>query len=326
MIIAYCGNFRPEHSTETHLKKTLESMGHFVIDLQEDELTTDQIYEESKGADLFLYTRTWGFRADSRTPGLGLLEKFRWLGVPTVSYHLDLYFGIERERTIQGDPFWNTKYVFTPDGCEAHQQEFKKLGINHFYLKPGVFDQECYYGDFDERLAYDVIFVGSYHYHPEWEYRKVLIDWLRFTYGKRFGKFGNPEMTVRNKQLNDLYASSKIVIGDSLSLGFNHPYYWSDRVYETLGRGGFMIHPKIKGLEEEFEDGKHLAFYDFGDFKQLQSLIDFYLTSNRERESIRRAGHELVKSSYTYKQRLEQVFKVLAKYEPNINLKLKEKV
>ena len=38
---------------------------------------------------------------------------------------------------------------------------------------------------------------------------------------------------VRGEKLNQLYADSKIVIGDSLSLNFDYPGYWSDRIYET---------------------------------------------------------------------------------------------
>lgn len=42
MLIGYCGNFKPSHSTETHLARTLEQAGHQVARLQEDDLTLDQ--------------------------------------------------------------------------------------------------------------------------------------------------------------------------------------------------------------------------------------------------------------------------------------------
>jgi spore maturation protein CgeB len=80
-------------------------------------------------------------------------------------------------------------------------------------------------------------------------------------------------------------------------------------VYETVGRGGFIIHPKIEGLDEEFEDKKHLVFYDYQDFDQLDGLIDYYLKNDSERESIRIAGHELVKEKYTYTNRWKTILK-----------------
>ena len=132
MIIGYCGNFSVRHSTETHIYRTLtELLGHKVIQFQENEVHTNEIEQQciQNNVDLFLYTRTWGFIGN----GNHLLSVLERNGIPTVSYHLDLYWGIEREKTMLGDPFWNTKYVFTPDG--GSQKQFKQAGINHFYLK-----------------------------------------------------------------------------------------------------------------------------------------------------------------------------------------------
>jgi spore maturation protein CgeB len=116
---------------------------------------------------------------------------------------------------------------------------------------------------------------------------------------------------VRGLKLNKLYWSTKIVVGDTLCIDFKYPDYWSDRVYETLGRGGFLIHPYVSGMEREFEDKKHLVFYEYGNFKQLKELIDYYLEHDEEREAIRKAGHELVKEKYTYKNRWEYILKEL---------------
>lgn len=162
---------------------------------------------------------------------------------------------------------------------------------------------------------HDVIFVGSKGYHPEYSYRPKLINWLEETYGDKFARYaGDSEKygLARGERLNKLYASSKIAIGDSLCIGFKYPYYWSDRVYETLGRGGFMIHPYIKGMEEDFEAGKHLIFYEFGNFKNLKELIDYYLTHDEEREKIRLAGHEYVKENHTYRNRWQTILETLS--------------
>jgi len=64
-------------------------------------------------------------------------------------------------------------------------------------------------------------------------------------------------------------------------------------------------------MEREFEDKKHLVFYEYGNFKQLKELIDYYIEHDKEREEIRRAGHQLVKEKYTYKNRWEHILKEL---------------
>lgn len=317
MKIIYIGNFRPLHSTESHISKTLLVMGHEVHCVQEDETTVDQLHDrvESLNPKLILYTRTWGMKGD-------LMKFFKDTPVLTASYHLDLYAGLKRgevwtdpegvEVPFDEDPFWHTDVVFTPDG--GSDEFFNKHNINHVYIKPGVYQPECYIAQTDG-FKYDVAFVGSYGYHPEWPYRQILINWLRETYGDRFRKFGPPEETIRNHELNKVYAESKIVVGDTLCLNFSHSKYWSDRVYETLGRGGFLIHPYIQGLDEEFQNRNHLVYYNYGDFQQLKQLIDYYLNDENgqlEREQIRSNGHNFVKQHCTYTNRLQQVIDLIS--------------
>lgn len=326
MKIAYVGNFTQRHCTEVHLAFTLEQLGHEVIRLQENELTKDWVSKLPSDTDMVMYTRTWGGYVT-----LGDLEQLRERKIPTVSYHLDLYVGLSRkylhedktlEEVLQTDPFWRTDFVFTPDGDPKSAEVFRKNNVNHYYMKAGVFEPECYiYGE--QHPEIDVLFVGGgdtpgsphAYGHPEWNYRNELIQWLKNTYKDRFTKFGHPQETIRNNELNMLYYNaSKVVVGDSVCIGFNHENYWSDRVYETIGRGGFLIHPYIKGLEEEFTDGETIVFYEYGNFDQLKEKIDYYLEHDDERERIRKAGHEFVKKNATYTQRLQQMLKIV---DPN---------
>jgi len=182
--------------------------------------------------------------------------------------------------------------------------------VKGHYLPAGVYHKECYIEP--AKLKNDVIFVGSKKYHQEWQYRPQLINWLSDTYKNKFRHYGNGGIkSLRGSELNTLYASSKIVVGDTLCIGFKYPDYWSDRVYETMGRGGFIIHPYVSGMEKEFEDKKHLVFYEYGNLKQLKELIDYYMEHDEERETIRKAGHELVKENYTYKNRWKHILKEL---------------
>lgn len=310
--IAFRGNFLPSHSTESHVSATMEAMGHRVIRIQENKMSWEQTVEAAQAADIFWWTCTWHEDLDGGHAAL------RALTIPTVSHHLDLYVGLHREGWIDTDPFWRTKYVFTADG--GHDDYFAAHGVNHHWIRPGVYDAECRPGYMHARWRGDIAFIGNYrHYHKEWPYRVELIDWLRRTYGSRYKHYaGGVGPVVRGQDLNDVLASTKIIIGDSLCFNFTQPNYWSDRVYETLGRGGFMIHPYIPGMEQEFIDGEHLRFYRFGDFDQLHDLIHYYLRDKAERTHIQRRGHEFVKRNATYRNRLAEIFAVLEQSEPQL--------
>jgi hypothetical protein len=230
--------------------------------------------------------------------------------IPTMTYHLDLWFGLKRQNDLKKYPVYkHIGHFFTVDRKMADWFNAKTKVKGH-YLPAGVYDKESTYKKVKQ--THDVIFVGSKKYHGEWPYRPKLISWLEKTYGDRFEHYGSGgKPSVRGIDLNKLYWSTKIVVGDTLCIGYNYPDYWSDRVYETMGRGGFIIHPYISGMEREFEDKKHLVFYEYGNFQQLQSLIDYYLEHEEEREAIRLAGHNLVKENYTYKNRWQQILKEL---------------
>jgi spore maturation protein CgeB len=104
--------------------------------------------------------------------------------------------------------------------------------------------------------------------------------------------------------LNYLYASSYIVFCDTLCKNFDFPYYFSDRLFEVSGRGGFIIFPYIKGIKDHFDIGNEIVTYQLGNFDELMTKIDYYLRNDSEREAIRLAGHERTKKEHTYKHRL----------------------
>lgn len=308
--IVFLGNFRVDYTSETHHANTLESMGHTVTRLQESEARSEDIYALALKSDLFIWIHTHGWRTPGKYDMVKVLKNLNARNVITMTYHLDLWFGLQRQRDLNNFPVYkNIGHFFTVDSKMADWFN-QRTSVKGHYIPAGVYDKECYITPLKKK--HDVIFVGSKKYHPEWQYRPKLINWLESTYGDSFEHYGNGgKESVRGDKLNNLYSSTKIVVGDSLCLKFNYPDYWSDRVYETMGRGGFIIHPYISGMEREFEDKKHLVFYEYGNFDQLKELIDYYLEHDDEREAIRKAGHELVKSKFTYKNRWEQILKEL---------------
>lgn len=313
--IVFLGNFEVEYSSENHHAKSLESLGHTVTKLQERVARTEVILDNALNSDLFIWVHTHGWKTNGKFTMDSVLGRLKNAGVPTMTYHLDLWFGLDRQQDLSRDNFYKTiGHFFTVDKLMADWFNENTEVKGHF-LPAGVYDKECViHKDYDGKdFDQDIIFVGSKRYHHEYPYRPQLIEYLRSKYGKRFLHVGGDgdTGTIRGEALNRIYARTKISIGDSLNIGFKYPYYTSDRLFESTGRGGFTIYPRIEGLQEYFEDGKEIVFYEHGNLEDLSNKIDKYLAEDAEREKIRMAGHERTKIEHTYLNRWTAILEEL---------------
>lgn len=310
MKITFLGNFGVDFSSETHHKKSLESLGHEVVALQETQASSEMVLDEAMKSDMFVWVHTHGWQTPGSLSMENVLKYLKRAKIPTVTYHLDLWLGLQRQEDLQKDAVYkHIQHFFTVDKKMADWFN-ENTDVKGHYLPAGVFGEEVYMSPKlpGEQYGHDIIFVGSRGYHPEWSYRPKLIDWAKNLYKQRFEHYGGDGLgVVRGDKLNQLYADTKVVIGDSLSVNFDYPYYWSDRLYETTGRGGFMIFPYIKGIENEFKLGEELVTYKFGDFDDLREKINHYRENDVEREKIRKAGFERTKKDHTYAKRWESI-------------------
>jgi hypothetical protein len=303
--LGFIGNFGVSYSTESDRVWSFEKLGHKVIKLQENQTSYLELKEiiSNNQIDVLFYSHTHGWEIKNLIAIFGYCEAFN---IPTVSVHLDRWAWLDRVKDVGQEATWFTKYQFMADGSPEAVELYEKHNLNWYWLKPGVIERDCYLAQPDKtRFPHDIIFVGSRGYHPEYPGRPQLVDFLKFTYGDRFGHYGGDGLgTMREHNLNTLYASAKVVVGDSCFGG--RPRYWSDRVTETIGRGGFLLHPACEGL-----DIPGMIPYVAGDFDGLKKLIDHYLEYDLERENMRSIGQEFVKNNETYTQRSDEMLKII---------------
>lgn len=271
-------------------------MGHEVIALQENQTTTDVVVEACKNADVLQWTHTHTFRTSGSFSTDEMVKRIRDLGVKSFSYHLDLYWGLNqldhREELIGKHPSWKLDYFFSTDGSE---QPWAERAVNHVYMPPGIVEYATFYGSPKPQYQSEIGFIGSVGYHPEFLYRRRMVEGLQKHYGARFRVFSG----IREKELNDLCASVKVLAGDHCFAG--RPRYWSDRAPEQAGRGGFLVYPQTEGMCIPF------ATYEPQNLQDLIQKIDYYLANEEERIQIRDACFEHVKTHDTYTIRLQQI-------------------
>lgn len=308
MRIVYCGNFLHSWCTEVHVARDAERIpGVEVVRVQEPQLATlkflDVIRAAAQGAELLIYQRTWGLPMEA----IDLWDELERDGCQTVSYHLDLYVGLQRAATIADDPFWRTGVVFTADGDPSTTEQLATWEIDHRWLPAACVSNEIVPGTPCESAwrGIDLVFVGSAPqiYHREWPWRKKLLAGLEARYGRRFRVLPVGGKRLHGLDLNDLYATVPVVIGDSLALP-GHRNYWSDRFYETVGRGGYLIGPNVPGIETQFTSGDHLDLYEIGDPATVIELVDHALDHRDEAREIARAGQAHVREHHTYTDRI----------------------
>jgi glycosyl transferase family 1 len=304
--IALLGNHSCAFSTESELVWTLENLGHRVVKLQENEITTDEVVTATRerGSRLFIYVHTHGWGQVGTISREKMIDELRKSGIKTCSFHLDRFWGLnaldQREERIGNDAFWKTDTVFTADG--GNDDRFRDRGVNHVWLAPAVVERDCYFGKATPQYNSPLAFTGADGYHPEYPFRGLMVSRLKEKYGSQFRVYQG----VRQDNLNNLYASVRVIVGDSCFAGSDR--YWSDRVPEVLGRGGFLIFPKTPGL-----DIPGLVTYEPGNINDLIKKIDYWIDDDRqaERKEIVKVTQAHVKAHDTYTNRMKVVLDVM---------------
>lgn len=169
---------------------------------------------------------------------------------------------------------------------------------HHAYL-PGACDPEDV--EFLPRPEVPCAFIGSVCS----ERRRRIVSLVRNLGGRVFDKLS---LRRYGQELSTLVQTVKIMIVDNFRSDI--PGYWSAQNYTIPGGGGFLLTPRVPGLELDFALGQELDVYDSeGD---LESKVVRWMNDDFQRESIRRAGYDRVRLEHTWKVRAESFLKILA--------------
>lgn len=305
--VAYLGNFSVDHSTESHVAEAFEECGVEVARIQEGTRAA-WVPPLADGADIFLWTKTplLSKLSGSLDAQASMLRDISARGILTVAYHLDRYFDISREQEIGAHPWWTCDVVFSADG--GNQERFALKGVNHKWLPAALRRAEVGAGVEKAEFRSEVAFVGSgAGYHREWPWRQELLVGLRKRYRHDFVHWPKrPRRPIRGRDLNDLYASAKVVVGDSILAG-RCANYWSDRIFETVGRGGALVHPHVEGLDEFFTPREHYLPYEAGSLDSVYEAVDELLHDEGLRMKLKDHGPPHVLAHHTYTARVREL-------------------
>lgn len=114
------------------------------------------------------------------------------------------------------------------------------------------------------------------------------------------------EVNYENGELSRIYKNSKICVNISLhciETGL------SQRIFDVMASGGFLLTNYQEELEDFFEIGKDLEV--FHNEEELLYKVGYYIEHDRERERIIQSGRKKVEKNHTYKRRLSEIMRIV---------------
>lgn len=149
-----------------------------------------------------------------------------------------------------------------------------------------------------------IIFVGQKNANVEYaslyDDRRKLLDSLEVEV------INGETKDARNAifdQLGHIYGNAGVVLGCDAAKHLD--FGMSNRVWNVLGAGGFYCTVYTKGMETEFENGKHLVWGKT--VEETVELAKYYQEHQWEARRIAEEGFRLVQSKHLYKHRLERL-------------------
>jgi len=135
----------------------------------------------------------------------------------------------------------------------------------------------------------DVLFVGGLGYG-----RESFVKELRERYGE---KFKHVLKGCHGVALANEINRAKIVVAPDSPVTER---YWSNRVYNVLRLGGFLLHPWSEGLYQQYKEPLSLVMYRK---LELTAVIDRWLSEEKLREQLAGEAHRWTMKKHTYSHR-----------------------
>jgi spore maturation protein CgeB len=107
---------------------------------------------------------------------------------------------------------------------------------------------------------------------------------------------------IHNWELRRYYSSAGIVLCDHYD-DMRDEGFISNRAYDALASGAFVISDRVPAIEEEFDGG----LVTYGDADELSGLIDHYLSHPDERQARAERGRAAVLAHHTFAHRVDAI-------------------
>jgi hypothetical protein len=291
-----------DNDDEGAISYAMRVLGHTVYEVPEKSAAS-WMSCHSVDVDLVLFHK-W---PELERQGPRLFPNTRYRDAPRVFWYFDLVDS--KDPTLMARAAYRVRWMntitplcllgFCTDGDWVKRDRTGKLRLN----MQGADERYAGIGNQQTNLYHPILFTGMVRHGQD---REFHIKELKELYGEAFCVFGDagPRQRLHGHALRDLLCSADVVLAPD---GPQSDLYWSNRVYLTLGFGGFLLHPWCDGLTQQYTPGRELIMYE--DHTQCRNLIDHYRDPDNaaERKKIALAGHQKTLSQHLYRHRVSQL-------------------
>jgi len=189
-------------------------------------------------------------------------------------------------------------------------QNFKRKGLNAEFLQIGI-DEDIFKPE-GRGEGPEIVFQANHNRQfPLFQIRQDIVLKLHQRYGDRFGVFGNGWLNPSGITANNQYEEAKVYRGSKIAINcsqFNSHRYTSDRMFRILGCGTFCLSHNYSGIEDDFENDKHLVTWN--DINDLMQKIDYWLENDEKRNEIAQSGQKHCYENFTYTNMVDNILKL----------------
>ena len=292
------GKSKRRTRTTFHIARAFKERGNAVLWLNPAKIRR----RHKKCTDKWILNQIELFKPDiifvySKDIPLGVLQQIHASSIKTVIYYEDMPPDVPRALIEMGKLV--DFFLVTNNGL---LNRYKELGI----VNPIYFVGAC--DRFDHRLRRpilpiwksDIAFIGRAR--PNETRVSLVQDFSKYfnvkVYGRNWREHGLRETlkAVTPRGYGLICGGARIMLGADITSEVEG--YWSNRLWLTLGCGGFFLTRYVRGMETYFENKRHLVWYH--NEQECRSLAEEYLSKSKERQNIAMAGQRLVHQHYTF--------------------------
>jgi hypothetical protein len=229
-----------------------------------------------------------------------------------INYTLDARLATEMEWMYDIAPHIG----FTFFACQEDVWNCNLRGVTNIGHSHSSCDMELFKPKIPKptNYAFDIVFCGNKYTKtnlnfPLAEERQEMIALLQEKYGSKFAAFGLGQKNgmIRPEVEANVYNYSKIAISQN---NFMLHDYTSDRLFRIMASGTMCLTKFFPGIHKIFEKEIHLDYWN--NFDDLTKMIDYYLSDDKERESVAAMGCQLVRENHRWQDRIADMEKIIA--------------